>query len=222
MADEKTIPLLPCPSIDETEDFYRALGFTRTYRQTKPNPYLCVRREDLELHFFGMDPFDPADSYGSCLVIVPDTGALFAEFAAGLRERYGKLPLAGIPRITRPRKRKNQDNLSGFTVVDPGGNWLRIFPAKPEPAGAEASSPLAKALANAVVQGESRGETAQAIRILDTNLAKAGPDDDRAEALLYRAELALRVQDHDRAREIVAELTGMGVEIPEELAEACR
>ncbi|UVS77761.1 VOC family protein [Actinokineospora sp. UTMC 2448] len=222
MADEKTIPLLPCPSIDETEDFYRALGFTQTYRQTKPNPYLCVRREDLELHFFGMDPFDPADSYGSCLVIVPDTGALFAEFAAGLRERYGKLPLAGIPRITRPRKRKNQDNLSGFTVVDPGGNWLRIFPAKPGPAGAEASSPLAKALANAVVQGESRGETAQAIRILDTNLAKAGPDDDRAEALLYRAELALRVQDHDRAREIVAELTGMGVEIPEELAEGCR
>ncbi|MGW5052375.1 hypothetical protein [Actinokineospora sp. NPDC004072] len=220
MADEKTIPLLPTPSIDETEDFYRALGFIRTYRQLKPNPYLGMRRGALELHFFGMDPFDPADSYGSCLVVVPDTAELFAEFAAGLRERYGKLPLAGIPRITRPRKRKNQDNLSGFTVVDPGGNWLRIFPAKGDTASTEPTTALARSLANAVVQGESRGETAQAIRILDTALAKAGPDDDRVEALLYRAELALRVDDRERARQIAAELTALGAEVPSELADA--
>ncbi|MEV0109445.1 hypothetical protein AB0H42_24335 [Nocardia sp. NPDC050799] len=26
--------------------------------------------------------------------------------------------------MTRPRKRKNADNHSGFTVIDPGGNWI--------------------------------------------------------------------------------------------------
>lgn len=56
--------------------------------------------------------FDPADSYGSCIVSVPDVGALHASFAAGLRAAYGKVPVAGIPRMTRPRKRKNVRNLS--------------------------------------------------------------------------------------------------------------
>ena len=34
--------------------------------------------------FFGMPDFDPADSYGSCLVLVPDTGELFQAFAAAM------------------------------------------------------------------------------------------------------------------------------------------
>ncbi|GAA3740528.1 hypothetical protein HDA32_002616 [Spinactinospora alkalitolerans] len=44
-----------------------------------------------------------------------------------MRSVHGGLLLSGIPRITRPRKRKNTGNTSGFTVVDPGGNWIRIF-----------------------------------------------------------------------------------------------
>jgi hypothetical protein len=43
---------------------------------------------------------------------------------AGLRAAYGKLPVTGIPRITRPRRK--QGAAGGFTVVDPGGNWLRV------------------------------------------------------------------------------------------------
>jgi catechol 2,3-dioxygenase-like lactoylglutathione lyase family enzyme len=73
MANEITIPALPCPSIDEVVTFYEALGFRRTYHQTKPNPYVVVRREDWEMHFFGMDGFDPETSYGTCVVQVPDT-----------------------------------------------------------------------------------------------------------------------------------------------------
>lgn len=76
MADEKTVPCLPCRSIDEIEEFYGALGFTRTHYQVRPNPYVALQPEDLHLHFFGIPDFDPADSYGSCLVIVPDTGDL--------------------------------------------------------------------------------------------------------------------------------------------------
>ncbi|MDR6415186.1 VOC family protein [Pseudarthrobacter sulfonivorans] len=120
------IPLLPCASIDDMLTFYTALGFTRTYRQTKPNPYLAMRRDDVHLHFFGMPGFEPADSYGSCIIQVPDTAVLHRAFADGLRDLYGKVPLAGIPRMTRPRPRKNAEGLTGFTVVDPGGNWLRI------------------------------------------------------------------------------------------------
>ena len=57
------------------------------------------------------------------LVNVPDTAALYRSFAAGMRAEYGKLLVSGIPRVTRPpRKRKNAG------VVDPGGNWIRIFP----------------------------------------------------------------------------------------------
>jgi len=123
------IPLLPCASIDDMLTFYTALGFERTYRQAKPNPYLAMRRNDIELHFFGMPGFDPAESYGSCIIQVPDTGALHSAFADGLRAQYGKVPLAGIPRMTRPRPRKNAEGLAGFTVIDPGGNWIRIFPA---------------------------------------------------------------------------------------------
>ena len=62
------IPLLPCASIDEIADFATALGFTITYRQTRPNPYLALSREGIDLHYFGMDGFRPEDSYGTCLV----------------------------------------------------------------------------------------------------------------------------------------------------------
>ena len=68
--------------------------------------------------------FDPADSYGSVIVVVPDPDGLYRDFAAGLRAAPGKLPVAGIPRILRPRKKYGA--VRGFTVVDPGGNWLRI------------------------------------------------------------------------------------------------
>jgi hypothetical protein len=211
MAGEVTMPLLPCTSVDEMVEFYEALGFRRTYRQLRPNPYVIVRREDWELHFFGMDGFVPADSYGSCVVLVPDVGAVHTAFAAGLRARYGKVPVAGIPRMTRPRRRKNVGNLSGFSVVDPGGNWIRIFPAGGADAEATEQSKLAVALDNAVVQGDSKGDDAQAAKVLDGALGRHidAPAVVRVEALAYRAELASRLGDADRLAEVVAELAGI-------------
>ncbi|MBB2914321.1 hypothetical protein FHS43_005633 [Streptosporangium becharense] len=73
MANEITVPLLPCRSIDEIVEFYTMLGFIRTYYQVRPNPYVSLRREDLQLHFFGIPEFKPEDSYGSCLVVVPSS-----------------------------------------------------------------------------------------------------------------------------------------------------
>lgn len=216
MANERTIPLLPCRSIDEIGAFYRMLGFAVTHRQERPNPYLSIRREDLELHFFGLPDFDPEQSYGTCLVFVPDVGTLYESFAAGMREVHGKLLLTGLPRMTRPRKRKNTGNVSGFSVVDPGGNWIRIFQAPSADGAGETAdeaiesgpaSRLARTLENAIVQGDSRGDTAQAAKILDGALARAADEPDVivvVRALVYRAELAVRLDDGTRADELLA------------------
>jgi hypothetical protein len=207
MAHEKTVPLLPCRSIDEISEFYQTLGFIQTYRQVRPNPYLALQREDLQLNFFGIPDFKPEDSYGSCLVLVPDTGALYAAFAEGMRAAYGKLLVAGIPRMTRPRKRKNAGNLSGFSVIDPGGNWIRILATAGEPAKEELGS-LARSLQSAVVMGDSHGFDDQAVRILDAALMRdqdTAPAADLLEALAYRAELAVRSDDAARARDLLAQ-----------------
>ncbi len=217
MAGERTVPLLPCSDIDEVAAFYRVLGFEVTYRQTKPNPHVALRREDLHLHFFGMDGFRAEDSYGSCIVLVEDTEAVHAAFAAGMREAFGKVLVAGIPRMTRPRRRKSAGYASGFAVVDPGGNWIRFHrapsddPSTPEggepeltaTAPAAPASRLRQAIDNAVVLGDSKDDPAQAARVLDGALARhvaqASPAE-RLEALAYRAELAVRLGDASGAR----------------------
>ncbi len=206
MANETTIPLLPCRSLDDVAPFYQALGFEVTHRQERPNPYLALRREDLNLHFFGMPGFDPADSYGSCLVVVDDLTVLHRAFADGMRATYGKVLVAGVPRMTRPRPRRNQDGHSGFSIVDPGGNWIRFVARASTPDADDDRGGLARTLGNAVVQGDSRGNPAQAARILDGALARPDAADDPAvlvEALVYRAEMALQLGEPEAARERV-------------------
>jgi hypothetical protein len=44
-----------------------------------------------------MDGFDPADSYGTCIVQVPDTGVLHQALAEGLRAAYGKVRWPAFP-----------------------------------------------------------------------------------------------------------------------------
>ena len=58
MANEVTIPMLPCKSIDETLEFYTALGFEITYQQ-RPNTYGCVKYEEINLHFFTLKGYEP-------------------------------------------------------------------------------------------------------------------------------------------------------------------
>jgi hypothetical protein len=205
------VPLLPCASIDEVADFAGALGFAVTYRQTRPNPYLALRREDIELHYFGIEGFRPEDSYGTCLVLAPDPKALFDAFAAGLRQRHGRLPLSGYPRITRPRRRKNADGFTGFSLIDPGGNWIRVTAVQEDGAGEDAvpAGRLARALADAVVLADSHGDVDQAAKILAGAVRRRATDAsaaERVEALAYLAELAVRRDDVAAARDVLAEL----------------
>jgi predicted lactoylglutathione lyase len=45
---EKTIPILPCRTLQPVLDFYTALGFEVTYQQRSPNPYAVVQRGGIE------------------------------------------------------------------------------------------------------------------------------------------------------------------------------
>ena len=212
MANERMYPMLPCRDVDDAIAFYSALGFSRTYRQLRPNPYAVVARDDMQIHLFGMPAFDPAQSYGSVSIVVPDPDALYTSFAEGLRRAYGKLPVAGIPRIVRPRKRFG--TVYGFSVVDVGGNWLRVSrTGDTEDTTVGADAGLAKALEVAARLGDSHGDDAQALKALEMGLSRHrdAPALDRVRALLFRAELAVRLGRRPLAQESLSAALAMDV-----------
>nr|WP_281497113.1 hypothetical protein [Ornithinimicrobium sp. F0845] len=215
--------MLPCADIDEIGQFWTALGLRVTYRQLRPNPYVVLGLGGIDLHYYGMPGHDPEQSHSTCGIVVSDTEPLHALFAKGFRESYGTVPQSGAPRMTRPRRRANNAGLSGFSVIDPAGNWVRVSrrPASEEEKAravddrlewaSSGGGPLARALENAVVQGDSHGDPEQAHRILAGALARH-PDAtvaDRAAAWAYAAELRLRLDDPAGAREAAGEVEAL-------------
>jgi hypothetical protein len=202
MANERTYPILPCSELDESISFYETLGFRKTYRQVRPNPSAVVALEDIQIHLCGIEGFNPADSYGSVIIAVPDPDGLYRAFAAGLRAEYGKLPVAGIPRILRPRKKYG--TVSGFTVIDPGGNWLRIYKLgdSEEESSLEKVGGLAQIIRVAARLGDAHGDEATALKTLENGLKRfpEAPAVERAKAYLYQAELAIRMNNRDLAQ----------------------
>src|SRR5688572_3628132 len=202
MASERTYPILPCRELDESIAFYEILGFKKTYRQVRPNPSAVVALEDIQIHLFGMDGFNPADSYGSVIIAVPDPDSLYHDFAAGLRKTYGKLPVAGIPRITRPRKKYG--TVRGFSIVDPGGNWLRVYKLgdSEQEDSAEKAEGLAQIIYVAARLGDAHGDEVLALKTLENGLTRfpEAATMERVKAYLYRAELAVRTKDYELAR----------------------
>ena len=195
MAGERTYPILPCADLDETVRFYQALGFEVTYRQLRPNPHAVVAREDIQIHLSGIEGFDPAGSYASVIITVPDADELYESFREGLKEAFGRVPTSGIPRMLPVRRKAG--TATGFSVVDAGGNWLRFYRAgatedDPEEQG---RTGLGRAIDVAARQGDARGDEARAISVLDAGMLRYpdAPPAERFEALLYRAELKARV-----------------------------
>ena len=167
--DVQMVPMLPCADIDEIAAFWTALGLKVTYRQLRPNPFLALEAGGLALQYYGMPGWDPTLSHSSCGVVVVDTEPLYDNFVTGLRSAYGRVPLAGFPRITRPRRRANNAGLSGFSLIDPAGDWIRVT-VRPAAGGGpkvvddrvewstEGGGPVARALENAVVLADSHGD----------------------------------------------------------------
>jgi catechol 2,3-dioxygenase-like lactoylglutathione lyase family enzyme len=207
MLTERTIPILPCRSIDDTLDFYRALGFEVPYRQERPNTFAVVRRGGIELQFFVLKALDPAESYSTCYVLVSDVETLYEAFTTGLRAALGRLPSRGIPRITALKNMTY--GVRQFVVVDPGGNYIRIGqPIEPKPAPrAESAGRLERAVVAATTLADSKMDDAAAAKVLDSAFAEGEDAPDRVvvSARILRADLAYRSGDVDGAKAWLAE-----------------
>jgi hypothetical protein len=195
------IPLFACKSLDTTLGFYEALGFETTYRQEKPYLYGAVNKGDIHLNFANHQ------KEATCLVILPDIALHYRTFADALREKFGKIPTAGLPRITRL-----QPGQTRFSIFDPEGNTL-LFIADDEPdidydAYDDTLSPLRQALVNAAFVRDTYTDDASAAKFLDRKLSqlKTATPIDRALALAMRAEIAIAMGDDERARIVRAEL----------------
>ncbi|UED84101.1 bleomycin resistance protein [Streptomyces profundus] len=197
---ESVIPLLPCLSLDETLDFYRALDFEVTFHQPKPYPFGAVRRGGIQLQFFGMRGYDPARGYGGAYVNTDDVDTLHAAFRAGLKRATGRVPTRGLPRLGTPRDMSY--GVRQFLMTDPGGNTLRFgqpisddFTLRAIP-----SERYARALHQALLLGVSKGDHTAGARIIDHALAADGapPALLLLRLLVLRAELAVAL-DQDEA-----------------------
>jgi hypothetical protein len=194
----KTIPALPCVSIDDTLEFWSALGFAITYRQKAPNPYGVVARDGYELHFFGMKGLDPAQAFSTCFVKVADVEILHAQFAESLARILGRSPARGLPRISRMRPGQSR-----FTLTDPNGTsviYIKYGPEDERNAHAYEDptlTPLQRAIKLADRLRDFHLDDHSAAKALDVALARAGVESprDRAEALTARAELARALDD---------------------------
>lgn len=215
MPRETMIPVLPCASLPDTLAFYRVLGFEVTYEQTRPYIYGATRRGDMNVHFAGGKGHDPATSSGTCLVIVPEVEQLHATFAAALRQTYGKLPVTGIPRITRMKPGQSR-----FTVVDVAGNSLVFIKqgAPEEDEDAEAAitrrpdeTRMAHAVRFAARLRDFKNDDRAAAKVLDTALARDEPAAplERAHALAARIELAVALGQRGRVEPLRAELAAL-------------
>ena len=203
------IPLLPCVSLEQALPFWETLGYEVTYRQKSPSLYAVIKRGNYALHFYGLKGLDPQNAFSTCVVIVPDVERLHAAFAERLRAELGKVPNAGLPRVTRMKPGQSR-----FTVVDPSGNSVIFVKQGPEDeAAAEeykqaGQTPLQKAISVAARLRDFKNDDAAAAKTLDNALARypeAAPVD-RARALAARVELAVALGETDRARTLYEEL----------------
>ncbi len=199
---EKTVPILPCQTLQPVLDFYTALGFEVTFHQKSPNPFGVVERGGIQLQFFGMKKYDPAASFSTCYVLTDDVDALYESFRAGLKAAYGKIPTRGLPRLGQLKDMSY--GVRQFLLSDPGGNCIRVGQQISEdlhhrPAPKET---FARALHQAALFADSKEDPAGAAKILDRVLAL---EDERptpaqlVQLLELRAEIAHRLYDDEAA-----------------------
>jgi hypothetical protein len=192
--NETTVPLMPCAVLAETFAFYSALGFTATYKQSRPYVYLVMEWSGFALHF-GPPPkdLDPArEESGGCLVMVDAVESYHTAFVAAMRREFGKVLRSGLPRITRYRP-----GASRFTLVDPSGNSIMFIqrdePVELEYGGSTALTGLAKVIDNVRILREFKHDDAHAFRALKSGYRRQGAGAsvvERAIALGHLVDLA--------------------------------
>ncbi|MFP3988771.1 VOC family protein [Streptomyces sp. E11-3] len=202
---EKTIPLLPCQTIPPVIDFYTALGFEVTFLQKSPNPYAVVQRGAIELQFFGMKKYEPAESIAACYIVTDAVDDLHEAFRAGLKTAYGKIPTRGIPRIGPVKDMPY--GVRQFLMTDPGGNCLRIG----QPTGGDGhyedapKETFARALHRATLFADSKEDLPGAAKILDRVLRPGDEEPtpvQRLRLLVLRGDIAYRLGEGETAARI--------------------
>ena len=185
--------------MDDQLAFYESLGFEVTYRQKAPNVYASVQRGAIELHFFVLKGYEPANSYSTCYALVSDVDSLYADFRAGLKRSLGRVPTRGIPRIGALGDMSY--GVRQFLLTDPGGNIIRIGQplAATDGATARPSSRLGKALDAATLLMHSKDDPETTARVLDAAIADdpGAPDVLRVQARILRAEAAHALGDDE-------------------------
>ncbi|MFC5635934.1 bleomycin resistance protein [Streptomyces bullii] len=207
MDSEKTIPILPCRTLQPVLAFYTALGFEVTFQQRSPNPYAVVERGGTELQFFAMKHYEPAESISTCYVLTDDVDGLYEAFRAGLKAGYGRVPTRGLPRIG-PLKDMSY-GVRQFLMTDPGGNCVRVG----RRTGGEAHHPpapretFARALHHASLLADSKEDPAAAAKTIDRVLSLEDERPTRVHLLrllVLRADVAGRLGDEETARSALA------------------
>lgn len=117
MSDYAT-PNLPSRSFDQTQEFYRRLGFTLEYRD---DDWMILKRGCLELEFFVHATLDPLASWFSCCLRFDE-----------LSEFYDLCKLAdipekgsGYPRIHPPEEQ--DEGVRMGALIDLDGTLLRLI-----------------------------------------------------------------------------------------------
>ena len=118
MRTERSEPILPSRSLDETREFYNKLGFASWLNGRGSWEYEIFSRGHLVVHFFLESDLMPGENDTMCYWRVRDADQLYEELA-GLN-----LPREGIPRLTPPADQPW--GMREFALVDPSGNLVRI------------------------------------------------------------------------------------------------
>jgi catechol 2,3-dioxygenase-like lactoylglutathione lyase family enzyme len=118
MRAERSEPILPALSLDETRAFYEKLGFVPWFRGRGTWEYEIFSRGHLVIHFFAEPGLTPGKNDTSCYWRVRDADRFYQEFAKL------NLPSEGIPRLTAPVD--EPWGMREFTLVDPSGNLVRV------------------------------------------------------------------------------------------------
>lgn len=210
----KTIPALPCESVDEAVAFWQMMGFEQTYRQKAPNAYAVIRHEaeGYDIHLFGLK-LKPEENFSTCLVVVDDVEQLHAHFVQLMRSSLGKVSGRGFPRISRMRPGQTR-----FTLTDVAGNSVIYIKQGGEDNEAAEKykqselTPLQRAIHLAVRLRDFKNDDIAAAKVLDVALAGAydlknvAVAQDYRQALEARIELALALGDEEMARTLQAKL----------------
>lgn len=213
-----TVPVLPCVELEETLAFWELLGFTTTYRQLRPYQYGVVARGEYGLHFARVKGVGPSNNYSGCLIMVTDAEKVHEDFTRALKKRYGKIPNAGTPRISRMKPGQTR-----FTLTDVAGNSIIFisYGEKDQETYSKADeatlTPLQKSIATAVRFNDFKNDEQAAAKTLDAALKRDGKESklDIAEALLMRLDLARILKESKREKECRTGLMSLMITVEE-------